>query len=599
MTVTFAAPRIEKTVSPDGSIVVRSVEPLEECSRTVYDDFCAGAAAHADRVLVAEKSADGDWNRVTWGAMLVRVEALARGLVRARAADGRAADAPIMVLSHNSIAHMTVTLAAYAVGMPVVPVSVAYSLQSDDHAKLTSLVAQADPGVVFAESEDYRAALEAVAAGRTVLSATPIALDGATTIESFSVADGPLPPRPTLDSVGKIMFTSGSTGNPKGVLNTHRMMAVNQQQMRQVWPFLNEEPPILLDWLPWSHTFGGNHNMNMVLTNGGSLWIDDGRPAPTMIGRTVTNLRDVSPTVYFNVPAGYAALVPILERDPDAAKGFFADLRLAFYAAAALPQGIWDALAALADQYGGRAQMTTSWGMTETAPAATTTHFPTSSASSIGVPLPGVDAKLAPVGEKLELRVRGPNITPGFYGRPELLAEKLDEDGFLRTGDACRLIDDDDPRRGLCFDGRIAEDFKLATGTFVSVGTLRPQLLSACGGMVSDAVICGHDSDAVTALIWLHPDHAARQHDGVPDDDLRADLVQALGSLAVGAGSSQRVERLLILTEPAQLDAGELTDKGYVNQARVRARRTDLVAEIGAAEPGPRVVCRLSAYAGA
>ncbi|ALG85242.1 AMP-binding protein [Gordonia phthalatica] len=585
MTATFAAPHISEVVHPDGSVLVRSSDRLVEPSGTVYDAFCAGAQRHPDRLLVAEREGDG-WRSLTWGDAFVRAESLARGLARA----GHAGK-PIMVLSHNSIAHLIVTLAAYAAGSPVVPASVAYSMQSADHAKLAALVSTAQPAVIFAESAAYRAALDAVAAGRVVLTAEPTSFPGAVTIDELSVDGGPLPSRPAMDDVAKIMFTSGSTGNPKGVLNTHRMMAVNQQQMRQVWPFLADEPPVLLDWLPWSHTFGGNHNMNMVLTNGGTLWIDDGRPAPALIGRTVANLHDVSPTVYFNVPAGYAALVPVLERDPQAAKEFFAHLRLAFYAAAALPQGLWDALVGLADAQGGRAQMTTSWGMTETAPACTTTHFPTSTATSIGVPLPGVDIKLAPVGEKMELRVRGPNITPGFYGRPDLLDQVLDDEGFLCTGDACRLVDDADPQRGLRFDGRIAEDFKLSTGTFVSVGTLRPKLLSACAGLVNDAVICGHDTDAVTALIWLHPDHAARQHDGVPDDGLRVDLEKALVELARGAGSSQRVERLLILTEPAVLDSGELTDKGYINQARVRALRSELVAELGAADPGPRVIC--------
>ena len=307
------------------------------------------------------------------------------------------------------------------------------------------------------------------------------------------------------EDVAKILFTSGSTGTPKGVVNTHGMLAANQQQMRQVWPFLAEEPPVLLDWLPWSHTFGGNHDVNMVLTNGGTLWIDDGRPAPALIERTVRNLADAQPTIYFNVPAGYAALLPHLERDPAAAQAFLSRLRLGFFAAAALPQQLWDRLSALAERDGSPMQMTTSWGLTESSPAATSAHFPITRSDSLGVPLPGVEIALVPVGEKLEVRLRGPNITPGYYRRPDLADAAFDEHGYFRTGDAVALADPDDPAAGLVFRGRIAEDFKLATGTFVSVGTLRPQLLSASHGLLTDAVICGENGDRVTALVLAAP----------------------------------------------------------------------------------------------
>jgi feruloyl-CoA synthase len=420
-----------------------------------------------------------------------------------------------------------------------------------------------------------------------------------------SIAPGDLAADPTAavddrcarlrpDAIAKILFTSGSTGTPKGVLTTHEMLAANQQQMRQVWPFLHDEPPVLLDWLPWSHTFGGNHNLNMVLTNGGSLWIDDGRPDPALIERTVRNLADVRPTLYFNVPAGYAALVPHLRRDPGAAKAFFSRLRLGFFAAAALPQQLWDQLAILAAEHGSTMRMTTSWGMTETSPAATSAHFPITRSDCLGVPLPGVELALVPVGEKIELRVRGPNVTPGYHRRPDLTNAAFDEHGYLRTGDAVAMIAPDDPAAGLVYCGRIAEDFKLSTGTFVSVGTLRPRLLSASAGLLTDAVICGENSDEVTALVWLHPDHAHRcDVDGVPHEDLRADLAAALRRLADdGVGSSQRVERVALLVEPAKLDAGEITDKGYVNQRAVRDRRADRVALLTTNPCPPQVVRR-------
>jgi feruloyl-CoA synthase len=372
------------------------------------------------------------------------------------------------------------------------------------------------------------------------------------------------------------------------------MLMANQQQIRQVWPFLADEPPVLLDWLPWSHTFGGNHDTNMVLANGGTLWIDDGRPTPALIGRTVRNLADARPTVYFNVPAGYATLLPRLERDREAARAFLDRLRLGFFAAAALPQELWDRIEKLAADHGSRMRMTTSWGLTETAPAATSAHFPIPRSDVLGVPLPGVELALVPVGEKVEVRVRGANVTPGYLGRPDLTEAAFDEEGFFRTGDAVALADPDDVAAGLLFRGRTAEDFKLATGTFVSVGTLRPRLLSAARGLLTDAVICGEDGDRVTALVWLHPDAAGRcDPDGVPEPSLREELVATMRRLAAeGGGSSQLVDRLALLREPAALDAGEITDKGYVNQRAVRERRADLVALLSAEPVPPQVVVR-------
>jgi feruloyl-CoA synthase len=332
----------------------------------------------------------------------------------------------------------------------------------------------------------------------------------------------------------------------------------------------------------------------MVLTNGGTLWIDDGRPVPGLVERTVRNLADARPTVYLNVPAGYAALLPHLERDPAAARAFLDRLRLGFFAAAALPQQLWDRLEKLAGDHGSAMQMTTSWGLTETAPAATSAHFPITRSDVLGVPLPGVELALVTAGEKTEVRVRGANVTPGYYRRPELTEAAFDEEGFFRTGDAVSLADSDDPAAGLLFRGRIAEDFKLSTGTFVSVGTLRPRLLSASQGLLTDAVICGENGDCVTAMVWLNPGAAGRvDDDGVPEESLRAELVATMQRLAAeGGGTSQCVERLLVLREPAGLDAGEITDKGYVNQRAVRERRADLVAQLSANPPPTRVVSR-------
>jgi feruloyl-CoA synthase len=586
--VPFAVPRIEAEQRPNGRLVIRSTEPLGEHPVSVVHSFRAHAEAHPGRLLVSERGPDGEWASSTWGEVRAQADRVAQGLLD-RGLTGR----PVMILSGNSRLHLVVTLAAMTVGVPVVPVSVAYSLQSTDHAKLRAMADLVDPAVVVAEDPSFARAVAAVGAGREVLSR-----DGVLTPETFGAE-----PTGEVDrrcaalertDVAKILFTSGSTAHPKGVVNTHGMLAANQQQMRQVWPFLDDEPPVLLDWLPWSHTFGGNHNLNLVLTHGGSLWIDDGRPAPPLIGRTARNLPDVRPTLYFNVPAGYAALLPLLEDDGELARAFLDRLRLGFFAAAALPQQLWDRLEALNTAHGGRMRMTTSWGLTETAPAATSAHYPITRSDVLGVPLPGVEVALVPVGEKREIRAKGPNVTPGYHRAPELTAAAFDEDGFFRTGDAVALADPDDVAAGLVFRGRIAEDFKLATGTFVSVGTLRPKLLSASHGLLSDAVLCGADGDCVTAMVWLAPAHAGRvDADGVPDDPLRAELAATMQRLAdEGGGTSQCVERLLVLTEPPQLDAGEITDKGYVNQAAVRDRRADLVGLLVADPPPERVVVR-------
>jgi feruloyl-CoA synthase len=589
MAETFAVPRIESEQRPDGRLLLRSAEPLAEHPVSVVHSFRAGSEAHPDRLLVAERI-DGEWARLTWGEARAQADALAQGLL-----DRGLAERPVMVLSGNSRLHLVVALAAMTVGAPVVPTSVAYSLQSADHAKLRAMADLVDPGLVVAEDASFAAAVSAVAGDRTVLSP---ALAGAVRPDDLATAPtGEVDRRCTQlrrDDVAKILFTSGSTGSPKGVLNTHGMLSANQQQMRQVWPFLADEPPVLLDWLPWSHTFGGNHDTNLVLVNGGTLWIDDGRPAPGLVERTVRNLADARPTVYLNVPAGYAALLPHLEREPEAARAFLSRLRLGFFAAAALPQQLWDRLQALAAGHGSEMQMTTSWGLTETSPAATSAHYPITRSDVLGVPLPGVELALVPVGDKTEVRVRGANVAPGYFGRPDLTEAAFDEEGFFRTGDAVALADPEDPAAGLLFRGRIAEDFKLSTGTFVSVGTLRPQLLSASQGLLADAVICGENGPEVTAMVWLPPDQLARcDDDGVPDDGLRADLAGVMERLAAtGGGSSQRVERLLVLREPAGLDTGEITDKGYVNQRAVREHRADLVALLSTEPPPPQVVQR-------
>ena len=595
----FAAPATSLHRREDGSMVLRSETVLAPGVSSVAAMLRGAAAADPQRLLAAQRDGES-WRTVTYAEARTAADAIAQGLID-RGLGGRT----LMILSGNSIEHLLLTLGAHTAGVPVVPVSVAYSLQSRDHATLRAVVELADPGLVYADDGDaYAAALEAVgdrevvtsggtAAGRAV---TPLSgLAGTRPTEEVERRYQEQSP----DTVVKILFTSGSTGQPKGVLTTNRMLCANQQMMRQVWPFLAQEPPVLLDWLPWSHTFGGSHNLNMVLANGGTLWIDDGRPAPGLLERTLRNLREVSPTIYFNVPAGYAALVPVLEGDPQLAERFFAHLRLVFFAAAALPQQLWERIERLAARHAASARMTTSWGATETAPAATSAHFLSGRSDCIGVPLPGVELKLAPAGEKLEIRVKGPNVTPGYHQRPDLTATAFDDEGYYRTGDAVRLIDEDDPESGLRFDGRIAEDFKLSTGTWVSVGTLRPALLSAAEGLLQDAVLAGHDRDFVAALGWLNQAHArslahagdqADAHALAHDPAIREALAGALCRLNPGSGSSARVARLLLVDEPPSLDGGEITDKGYLNQRAVLRRRRVLVERLLAEPLDPEVM---------
>jgi feruloyl-CoA synthase len=383
------------------------------------------------------------------------------------------------------------------------------------------------------------------------------------------------------DDTAKLLLTSGSTGAPKVAINTHRMLTANQQQMTQVWPFLQRHALHLLDWLPWSHTFGANHNFNMVLAHGGSLAIDEGRPAPGMVEKTVRNLREVKPNFYFNVPRGFDMLLPFLENDEGFAGDFFERLQGVFYAGAALPQSSWERLEAVARRVRrtGAQQpvwFTSSWGATETAPAVTSVHWQIPRAGCIGNPLPGVELKFVPNGGKYEMRVKGPNVFPGYRDAPELSAGAFDDEGFYRIGDAGRLVDEAHPERGVAFDGRVAEDFKLSSGTWVSVGTLRLRAISAFSPLAADVVVAGHDRDAIGLLVFPAP-QAASMSPAEKTQRLRAGLLDLRAS---GGGSSQTPTRALLLTDPPSADAGEITDKGYLNQRRVIERRADEVAAL-------------------
>jgi feruloyl-CoA synthase len=584
MIETFAKPDVEMERRPDGAVILTSRLALPEPEPSITAVLRTRAAQHPDRLLAAH-----------WDATLTYGEAVrqADGLAGAFRELGLGADKPVMILSGNSLEHLLVSLGAYAAGAPAMPISVAYSLMSKDHARIRAIAELTEPGLVFADDAGpFGPALDALALDNVLVARgeRPGAMRLGELLESAH-DDSPLDgdPGPGADTVAKLLFTSGSTGVPKGVINTHRMLCSNQAAIRVAWPFLAEEPPILVDWLPWSHTFGGNHNLNLALFNGGTIHIDDGRPVRTggdPFSRTLAALNDVPPTLYFNVPAGYALLAPALENDAALANRFFTRLRFMFYAAAALPDALAARLRELARTHADHdVPLTSSWGTTETSPAATTAHFRDLPTGCIGVPYPGTTIKLAPVQDKLEIRVSGPNVTPGYFRDPDLTAATFDEEGFYRSGDAVKLIDEHDPNKGMVFDGRIAENFKLLTGTWVAAGTLRIAFLSAAG-VLTDAVICGQDADYAAALAWVNQTEAA----DLSVTELREHLAQALGRLNQGAGSASRIERLLLLDEPPSLDAGEITDKGYLNQRACLERRAADVARLYADPPDASVI---------
>jgi feruloyl-CoA synthase len=604
--IAYAQAAVVRTLLPDGAVLLRALAPLQAYEPSLAQMFRAAHAAAPARVFLAERgpTADG-WRKLTYAQARPIVDALAQALIER----GLGAERPVMILSGNAIDHALLMLAGYTAGIPVAPVSVAYSLQSQDHAKLRQIFDLLRPGLVYvADTAPFGRALGALDLAGVELAASRNGanLERVTPFDQLAASrPGPAMARACAaigpDTIAKFLFTSGSTGAPKGVINTHGMLTANQQQIVQIWPFLTEQPPVLVDWLPWNHTFGGNHNFNLVLRHAGTLTIDGGRPLPDLVGETVRNLTEVSPTVYFNVPAGYAALLPCLERDAAFARSFLAKLRFIFYAGAALPQDIWTRLEAVSVRTTGeRIPLTSSWGTTETAPLATAAHFLIDRAGPIGVPAPGVELKLVPNGAKLEIRVRGPNVTPGYWRRPDLTAAAFDADGFYQPGDAVRFVDANDPGQGLAFDGRLAEDFKLTSGTWVHVGALRVRLLAAASPVLQDAVIAGADRAAIALLCWLSAAGCRTLiGDGAPaglpelarHPVVRDHIGRSLAQWnAAHTGSSERVARVLLLPDTPSIDANEITDKGYINQRLALERRAAEVARLFAATPDDEVI---------
>jgi feruloyl-CoA synthase len=600
--IAFAQPQVQRTAGPDGTICLTCTTPLGSYDPSLARLFRAAVEAQPGRVFLAERSGES-WRKLTFEDARHSVDALAAALL----ARGLSAERPLMILSANSIDHALLMLAGYTAGVPVAPISVAYSLQSQDFAKLKHIAELLTPGLIYvSDTAPFAKALAAIKSEAEIVASRDGANLGATPLDDLlRTPAGPAVDQAAAashaDTIAKILFTSGSTGLPKGVINTHGMLTANQQQLLQCWPFLAEQPLTLVDWLPWNHTFGGNHNFSMVLRHAGTLVIDGGRPLPAMVAESVRNLTEISPTIYFNVPAGYAALLPHLERDETFARSFFAQLRMIFYAGAALPQDLWERLEAVSVRTTGhRIPMSSSWGTTETAPLATAAHYLLDRAGNIGVPIPGVELKFVPGGGKLEIRVRGPNITPGYWKRPDLTAAAFDAEGFYLPGDAVRFADENDPARGVMFDGRLAEDFKLTTGTWVHVGGLRVGVLAAGSPVLQDAIVAGADREFIALLCWLNAAGCQKLiGEGAPaslPDLARHPLVRehvrrALADWnATHPGSSERIVRALLLPDTPSIDANEITDKGYINQRLALERRAADVARLYAVAPADDII---------
>jgi feruloyl-CoA synthase len=603
--IRFNDPAVDVEHRPDGTILLRPRDALPAYPDRLTDRLLHWAEAAPDRMFIAERDGEG-WRSVTYGEALSAARAIATALLRR----GLSAERPLVILSGNSINHGLLVLGALLAGVPFCAVSPAYAQVSSDHAKLRFVMGLLTPGLVYAEeARPFATAIAAtvpadtevvVARGQMAdraavpLSALLAETDGAL-VEAAHAAIGP-------DTIAKFLLTSGSTGNPKAVVNTQRMLCANQVMIRETLAFLKEEPPVIVDWLPWNHTFGGNHNYGLILYNGGTLHIDDGKPVPGGIEATIRNLREIAPTVYFNVPKGYEALVTYLRADEGLRRTFFSRLQCLFFAGASLSPHVWrglDELAAM--ETGSRLPMLTGLGSTETAPFSMSVSLQGSRSGHVGLPVAGNEVKLVPAGGKLEARVRGPNVTPGYWRQPEVTAKSFDEEGYYCFGDALRPVDPADLSRGFDFDGRIAEDFELATGTWVSVGPLRARFTAATAPMTRDVVIAGLDRDDLAGIVILDPDgvrEACPHLKGVSDlatlaadPALRALYAERLSAFAAEAtGSATRIQRIVLLGEPLSIDRGEVTDKGSVNQRAVIACRADLVEELYAEPRSVRII---------
>ena len=591
--------RLQSETRADGSILIRQEESLPAWPRCMTERFMHWAAVDPDRLWMAERGAEGDWVRMSYGAGAQAIKAIGAALLQ----QGLSVDRPLLILSGNSAAHALMALGAQHVGIPSAALAPAYALSGEDRSKLSQVVEQLTPGMVFADhAAKYLPAIEAVLAQDVPLVSVTgqsahrlslafgdlVATKPGAAVDLAHAAVGP-------ETVAKFLFTSGTTGSPKAVIQTQGMLCSNQVMVAAAYEFLADEPPVLVDWAPWNHTASGNKVFNMAIFNGGTYYIDDGRPTPGDIGRTLRTLREIAPTWYFNVPVGFQFLLDAMETDEALTDTFFSRLRMLMYAGAGMSQPVWDRLAAVAARkVPGGVPIVSGLGATETGPFALYYADKKDGPGNIGVPARGVTLKLVPQEGKLEARLKSPAITPGYWRNPALTAEAFDEEGFYRLGDALRYAVPGDPSAGFIFDGRLVENFKLSTGTWVAVGALRAALVNAMGGLISDAVIAGEGKDDLRALMvpnWvaLRDVAGGAEGDVLAHPAVRAALAERLSAHARAAtGSAARVVAALVLETPLSFDKGEVTDKGSVNQRAVLRERAGLVAALW--EGGPQVI---------
>src|SRR3954454_6664366 len=592
--VRLCAPEVQVDRRADGTLLLKSGRPLPLYPDKLTDRLVHWANAAPDRVFMAERASGGGWRAITYAHTLERV----RGIGAALLTRNLSAERPIIILSGNDLEHALLWLAANYVGIPYAPVSPAYSLISSDFGKLKHIVNLLTPGLIYACNAQYARAIAA-----TMPRDVEVIVGAIDRLDSDPAAADAAHVRVTPDTIAKFLFTSGSTGMPKGVINTQRMLCANQAMIASALQFFADEPPVIVDWAPWHHTAGGNHDVGLVLNNGGTLYIDGGKPLPGAIEETVRNLREIAPTWYFTVPKGYEALLPFFRADASLRENFFSRLKVLWFAGAGLAQHVFDEWKEMAYRTCHEDILfLTGLGSTETAPYAFGRMWDAQNSTNVGLPPPGLDVKLVPLTDgKYEARLKGPSITPGYWREPQLTADAFDDEGFYKLGDALRFDDPARPEKGLLFEGRIAEDFKLATGTWVHVGPLRVAFMARCAPYVKDVVIAGADRDYLAALIFPDLDVCRRFAPDLPTDASAAEIVAHEGVRSefrdllngfarLATGSSSRIMRAMLMDTPPSLDIGEATDKGSINQRMVLKNRAALVDELYAETPTERVI---------